>query len=253
MGVTLDQLDDTEKEIERLKERVASICREHVNGEQTLLLSALGKMLEYDLIRLKLVSKVNLTEFLRKYLPPEFKVAAVGPHRNIFSVVAADQNLESYTTDRRAKNVGENREKGTRFHQRFWAAFAVPLSNQADRRFLDVKGIYFRDTQEEPLSHEIEIERTLIPPADMLNRDSQIKVNIAKWVAEHGLDDNDFLVKPRLNIDGSVRIEANEAVRFAHTSPSVLDLIIGTLDHRQLQAISLPLDAVAALLRKKAF
>ena len=74
--------------------------------------------------------------------------------------------------------------------------------------------------------------------ADEDRRDEMIKANIASWLAQNGLPVDKFQVSKRAHSQTSHQ-----------QTGSLLDAIIATLDHRQLQSTTLTLDVIATLLR----
>ena len=244
----MDDEIDREKELNRIQQVIVEICKQRIGQGQHLLLSDLGKMLADDLLKLKLISKGSLTTFLRDRLPQEFTLAAIGPHRNIFSVVRSDSAgvapSESASELRNEEPLtSETTPKKRRYHYRFWAAFAVPITTPDTKRYVDVHSFAFRETKEPPLDTEIEITQDLIAAPDIPNRDLTIESNITKWLTQNGLSQEQFLATSSRPLE----IHAKQI----SLGPSVLELLVGTLDNRQLQSISLPLDVVAALLKKR--
>lgn len=235
----MDQTTDDEAELKRIEARIVELCRTHVTNGRTLLLSHLGKLLEDDLIKLKLLSRSSLTEFLTARLPAEFSVAAVGPHRNIYSIIST-QPIEASSASLPDVLPATDSTK-RRYHFRFWAAFAVPKTEAGDHRYIDLRTFLFRDTNDPPKADELEIDVSRIPASDMPNRDPAVTAYIEEWLKMHDLSGEQF----------SASAQKGHQPPLAHGWVSALELVLEALDHRQLQAVSLPLDAVASLLRKR--
>ena len=230
---------DSDQEIQRIGRKIVEICEAQTADGKNLLLSDLGKLLGDDLPKIKFLTRSNLTDFLERNLPNHLRVAAIGAHRNIYSVirVAADGEPEI-----RLPSASSEPTK-PRFHYRFWAAFAVPQTQAGLRRFFNLSTFQFRDGDDSPQDGEYEIPTQLIPDAEIANRDATILANITEWLSQHNLDAKEFLAASQ-----PPKTENNRA---SSRTISALEAMLSALDHRQLQAISLPLDAVAALLRKR--
>jgi hypothetical protein len=235
--------EDENAELKRIEEKILSFCEAATADGRPYLLSDLGKSLGDDLRRLKILFNGKLADFLRERLPKTLLIAAIGPHSNILSVIPAGPDVETMTGDLAGRNPRPTQattSAAPRFHYKFWAAFSVPPAN--GRRLLNLATLVFRDTDDEALSSEVEVPRTLIPPADALNRDHLISENISNWLQTNGLQKEKFLASTK---------SEHQTGDYINRGTTLLELVISALDHRQLQSISLPLDAVSALLRKR--
>ena len=223
--------EETVKELERLAKRVESLVDAGREQHPKYLVSALGIALGDDLRVLKQLTSRGLNDFIRSHLSPRFKLEQMGIHGNITAVV--DGSVNSATPQK----LTPSREQSPRFHPRFWAAFSVPA--KGDVRILNKDTYSFEDVpSEEALKGELTIGRDLIVPADEDRRDEKIKANIAGWLTQNGLDADKFQASKRAH-----------SQTFHQQTGSLLDAIIATLDHRQLQSTTLTLDVVATLLR----
>ena len=223
--------DETVKELERIAKRIESLVEAGKEQHSKYLVSALGIALGDDLRTLKQLTNRGLTDFIRSHLLHRFKLEHIGLHRNITAVV--DASVSSATPQK----LTPSREQSPRFHPRFWAAFSVPA--KGDVRILNKDTYSFEDVpSEEALKGELTIGRDLIVPADEDRRDEKIKANIASWLTQNGLDADKFQASKRAH-----------SQTFHQQTGSLLDAIIATLDHRQLQSTTLTLDVVATLLR----
>ncbi len=223
--------DDTVKELERIAKRVESLIDTGGGQHSQYLVSALGIALGDDLRVLKQLTNRGLNDFIRSHLSHRFKLENIGIHGNITVVV--DGSVNSATP----QELTPSREQSPRFHPRFWAAFSVPA--KGDVRILNKDTYSFDDVpSEEVATGELTIGKDLIVSADEDRRDEKIKANIASWLAKNGLSADKFQASRRPN-----------SQTFHQQTGSLLDAIIATLDHRQLQSTTLTLDVVATLLR----
>jgi hypothetical protein len=73
----------------------------------------------------------------------------------------------------------------------------------------------------------------------------KIAENVEGWLADNSLTNADFM-EPGASVEAAGR--ALGAIARGH---SVLDILLQSLDKRQLHSVSLPLDVVETLLRKR--
>ena len=224
--------DETVKELERIAKRIESLVEAGKEQHPKYLVSALGIALGDDLRKLKQLTNRGLNDFLQSHLPHRFRLEHMGIHGNITAVV--DKSVNNSATPQK---LTPGREQSPRFHPRFWAAFSVPA--KGDVRILNKDTYSFEDGPSEEVPEDaLTITKDLIVLADEDRRDEKIKANIASWLDQNGLPADRFLASKRAH-----------SQTFHPQSGSLLDAIIATLDHRQLQSTSFTLDVVATLLR----
>lgn len=227
-----------EEELDRIEGKVEQLADSALKKGVPYLLSALGKDLGDDLRTIKALTKANLSEFLENRLSDRFAVVLGGQHSNVKAIVRT--NSESPVDNGMAPDAAVE-ASGPRFNYRFWASFSVPLS-PGKRRWMDRRTFVFRDLDEEPEGNEvIEIPADLIPAAELQARDAAIRLNIQKWLEMNSLDHRDFLAS------------RPAAVRALSTGSgdTALSVLLAALDHRQLMSVSLPLDVVASLAKRR--
>lgn len=237
---------DPSTELAQIEAKVATLCEGGLTGRAYYLLSELGKALGEDLVRLKVLGKTRLAEFIEARLGDRFSVVGVGLQGKIKAVVHADATqpapggVAAPTTE---VSRQEQASPKLRYHYRFWAAFAVPSDGRI--RYLNLDDLTFddRDEEETPEGH-VAIESKYIAPEGLENRDKSILANIESWLSAKGLAQDQFLERH------GRRREPN-AVALDRREVTALDAMISALDRRQLAATSLSLDVVAALLRKR--
>lgn len=239
---------EADAELSQIEAKVAALCEGGLAGRAYYLLSELGKALGEDLVRLKVLSKLKLAEFIEARLADRFAVITVERFGNVRAVVLAG-SVSTSATEPSSVAVAPTATPQTtsaekhRYHYRFWAAFAVPGSGRT--RYLDPEELTFedRDPTEAPEGH-LEIPSDLIAPQGIERRDDAILSNIDRWLSANNLSRDRFLESyNRSRLTKSPPLQRQEA--------TALDVMIAALDRRQLAATSLSLDVVAALLKKR--
>lgn len=223
--------DETVMELERIAKRIESLVDAEKEQHPKYLVSALGIALGDDLRTLKRLTSRGLNDFIQSRLSHRFRLEHMGIHGNITAVVDGSFNSTP------PQELTPGREQSPRFHPRFWAAFSVPA--KGDVRILNKDNYSFEDVpSEEAPKDALTITKDLIVSADEDRRDEKIKANIASWLDQNGLTADKFRASKRAH-----------SQTFHQQTGSLLDAIIATLDHRQLQSTALTLDVVATLLR----
>ena len=100
----------------------------------------------------------------------------------------------------------------------------------------------FQDSADAPSQDFIEVEHDYIAPEDCEDRDEVIKDNISRWLKK-----NDISVERVVQR----RSAKNAGGLLPHSSKSLLEAIVETLDAKQLASTHMSLDVVAVLLRKR--
>ncbi len=223
--------DETAKELERIAKQIESLFEAEKEQHPKYLVSALGIALGDDLKKLKQLTNRGLNDFIQSHLSHRFRLEHMGVHGNITAVV------DNAVNSAKPLQLTPSREQSPRFHPRFWAAFSVPAKGEV--RILNKDTYSFEDVpSEEAPKDALTITKDLIVPADEDRRDEKIKANIASWLDQNGLPADKFVASKRAH-----------SQTFHQQSGSLLDAIIATLDHRQLQSTTFTLDVVATLLR----
>jgi len=226
------------EELTRIEEKVRSLCEPFLETGRPYLLSRLGADLGPDLRTLKILSGRSLAEFVQGRFADRYSIVLGGQHQNVQALVRANAKQPEMTQPSLTVHAMLSEEaKGQRYHYKFWAAFSVPL--KTPKRYLNLLDFNFEDTQ--PTTGDYaEINSSYIAPEQIENRDEWIKKRIEAWLAEHKFAPERFYAK-----------SASPSLRARPGEMSVLEAMINALDRRQLASLSLPLDVVAELLRKR--
>jgi hypothetical protein len=240
------------QELDRIATKICALAEAALkSGRSDYLLSELGIALGEDLAKVKTITQGSLLEFIKQRLGDRFGIVSRGIHNNVYTLAPL---RETYTIEEQATSSASTAEPATgaagqwpRYNYRFWAAFAVGLSN--DVRHLKLTDFTFKDvsSNEEVPTGTVEIPVEYIPPESISDRDTHISANIEKWLAANRLRKEQFLASPPRSF-GTQQDGHPVAVR---AGISVLELVIDALDRRQLQSMSISLDAVAALLKRR--
>lgn len=225
-------------DLDRIQTRIKDLIEANLAEGTPYLLSKLGQDLGDDLKDLKTKANSSLTEFIQSRFKSEYTIVKTGIHSNIQAVVRTP--LVGDAVVGVEKLVARLERNTPRYNYRFWAAFSVPLIPD-HTRYLNLKSFAFVDLKERPAEPQlIVVEADLIAPDGISDRDAAISKNIDEWLSRHGLEREAFLAR--------------------HTPPSatvldgertLLELLIASLDERQLRNNSLSLDVIVELLRKR--
>ncbi|KIQ02212.1 hypothetical protein RU07_12240 [Agrobacterium tumefaciens] len=217
-----------------IAQKIDTLAKAELSAGQPYLLSKLGADLGSDIKVIK-ESGLSLTQFIQEKLSKEYSLIYTGIHRNIQSLIFAEspKDLTALPSSK------ETKPKAQRFHYRFWAAFSVPSTDK--RRFLNSETFTFLDEVTQPVGPYVEIERDYIAERNIENRDEKINENIIRWITDKGLELDHFL--------------ANNYVKSSKANPGVpkqtlLHEFLAVLNDQQLATINLPLQVVAAMLKK---
>jgi hypothetical protein len=223
-------------ELDRIASRVEELCRAALLSGRPYFVSALGIDLGEDLQRIKAETGGTLADFLRGRLSSKYELVRRGEHANVLAIIPVGG--ESLA----ASEFVKGRE---RFHYRLWAAFSVPPTSGA--RYLKMSDLTFEDLPAESPQPEgtLPISIDLVPPADHLQRDETIWQNLTKWLSDNGLEREEFLASER---------RASKSVNSVRAEGlSLLELVLNSLDRRQLQSTQMSLDVVATLHNSRNF
>jgi hypothetical protein len=229
-----------ETDLERIEEKVRTLADAALSNGRPFLLSALGKDLGSDLNLIKAQTGSGLSRFIQDRMADEFSIVLGGEHRNVQAIVRAGSidHGEGANVDLRP-HVSV---RPPRYHYKFWAAFAVPLE-AGKHRLLDLASFTFEDNMNAEVREGWkEIRADLIAPVSISDRDALIVRNIEKWLDETGETPSQFL---------NVTRSRPEKVTRPFESSTLLDLLIQSLDARQLSTTTMSLDTVSTLLKKR--
>lgn len=230
------------RDFERIDEKIRALASSNLRSGRPYLLSQLGKDVGDDLRLIKIGAGLTLAQYIEQRLADDFSLVSMGSHSNVRALVPAhgdEQVAPPQVAESRPGDDSGGEKRAPRYHYRFWAAFSVPLVG--GRRWLSLEDLTFKDDDASPEGDYREVPAELIPPADVENRDNIIKANIAKWLEKERLPEDRFVARAPHSESRSKNIVA----------PSVMDIIIETLDRRQLAATTLSLDVVADLMRRR--
>lgn len=221
----------TDEDLERIDEKIRSLAENALSNGETYLLSRLGMDLGDDLKQIKLKYGRPLAQYIDDRLGSDFTIVRLGSHENIQALARSDNaGVQTYSAP-------VARKADARFNYRFWAAFSVPLA--AEVRWLNLDDFTFEDQTERPSGDYIDVAPIFVAPADADDRDNVVKSNISKWLEEKKLPQSRFLARPP------------STPRPLSTGRSLLEVLVETLDRKQLASTTMSLDVIAELLRKR--
>ena len=231
------------EELQAIDDLIIGYIEDGIVSKGYHLLSKLGQKLGSGNVQaLRNTTGKKLTDYVREKFGDRFDIVPLQSlGKNTFGIVSGGSSVQN------AENhVLQNRLDSDRFNRHFWAAFSVPLPSDSHVRFINLRSFYFEDRDQsiEPADNEVIIDSNLIPPTDAIARDEQIKHNINRWLDITKIDRQTVLARAH---------QRSEDIKLKMTLPteSLLDLLLSTLDRHQLHRISLPLDVVATLIRKR--
>lgn len=233
---------DTDQEVvlQRIEEKIREISDAALANGHPLLLSTLGKELGEDLKVIKTHTRGGLSRFIQDRMSTEFSIVLGGEYRNVQAIVRAGSADQIHAENPEILKKVELRSP--RYDHKFWAAFSVPLED-GKQRYIDTHNLKFEDVKgsDEGLGRR-EIPNTFIAPENSIHRDATISENIEKWLQENGEDRSKFLKATRSRPEKIVR---------SFEPATLLDLLIQSLDAKQLSSTSMSLDTVSTLLKKR--
>jgi hypothetical protein len=220
-------LEDFDAEIVRLAEA------RFAQGEPQLI-NALGVQLGPVLAKVKALTGMTFQEYLRAHFSNRFDIIEV--KRNTSGLWPKGKSSEGAVA---AYAVRPPRAAGPpRYLRWFWNAFAEPPSE--GRRFFDPTERRIRDAAAPEGEDWIEIPSALIRLEEEPYNVREIHRRIEQWLADTGQAREAF------------EDQAAAAVRPGPApGRSVLDAMIESLSPRQLQSVTMPLDVVAELAKRR--
>lgn len=228
--------------LEPIKAKAIELASTALQERSVYLLSELGAALGNDLRTLKIITRGGLVDFVRTHMSDRFQLILTGKHSNIYAIIPVEGAQAAPVSAVRHERETEQKPRHPRYHYRFWAAFSVPPSGEM--RFLKLSDFTFDDldeSQPEP-PNSLPIPTELIAPEEVEHRDELIASNINRWLEGNKLAPDQFLASAK---------RWSPASQVAPLGTSVLDILISSLDRRQLQSSNLSLDVIATLLRKR--
>jgi hypothetical protein len=224
----------------QIEEKVRALANSALANGQSLLLSALGNDLGEDLRKLKIYTRGGLSRFIQDRLSNEFAIVLGGEYRNVQAIVRAGPNGPSQRGT--LEDLPRAKVSSPRYHYKFWAAFAVPLA-AGKTRLIDLSSFNFEDVEPaEDRPGWKRINEELIAPTEIPDRDSVIFKNIDLWLNSVGETQSRFLSPTRYQTERTSR---------PFETGTLLDVLIQSLDAKQLSSTTMSLDAVSALLKKR--
>ena len=232
-----DVHDDTLLHIE---DKIRALANAALSTGRPLLLSALGKDLGDDLKELKVLTGGGLSRFIQDRLPDEFAIVLGGEHRNVQAIVRAGSI--DLAEGGAYEDLTQAQLRSPRYHYKFWAAFSVPLSD-GKHRLIDLSTFGFEDVEaaEERSGWKV-ITENFIASVNAADRDRLISLNIERWLKDSGESQSRFLNATR---------SRPEKISRQFEAATLLDLLIQSLDSKQLSSTMMSLDTVSALLKKR--
>lgn len=229
-----------EDELQRIEEKVRTLANAALLNGRPLLLSALGKDLGSDLKLIKAHTSGGLSRFIQDRMADDFLIVLGGEYRNVQAIVRAGSVAQEQAANGEAQPQAQARTP--RYHYKFWAAFAVPLE-PGKQRLIDLSNFNFEDSENiEARTGWREIRADLIATANAPDRDQLIVQNVDQWLLETGEAQSKFL--------NATRSRPEKVVRPFETA-TLLDLLIQSLDAKQLSTTTMSLDTVSTLLKKR--
>lgn len=220
--------DEHTSEITRIKSRLTELIDEHfARGESIIYLSKLGTELEADRLILEKLTKKKLAQFLKDDLK-DYEVGVTGQHKNILYLA------------RKGQSPAVVPPHAPRYATRFWAAFTKPLATGETQRFIDTKTFYFgpdKEALKQTGASDIRgIDARFISPESGVGGAADIANRITEWLSTEGLEKESFL---------------SENIRTTTEVRTLMAIIISALDAEQLSRVSLPLDVVNTLIKRR--
>lgn len=222
------------EEIEGIKAEIARFIDAELERRQPVYLSTLGHALRDRLVRIKELTGQQLGNIVEHDLAGRYQIVRVGTHKNILTLYKLGQDV-SDTPPAASTGGGSSR---IRYARDLWLAFAIPSTTPF--RYIDLKTLKFINSDEAtaPEGHLL-IEREFLRGPDDPHSPDEILSRIGQWFAKVGVDPSSYLAKEKPVASPKAQ------------GRSLLELMLASLDRRQQQSVTLPLDVVDALLRNR--
>ena len=214
-------------ELEAIERQIEALIDDRISEGKPAFISAIGIALKGDLARLKVLSGLSLSDYLRQNLGDRYDLVQAKP--NTYALWPKGQPFIPLTHSKVSSAV----TRGPDYLTWFWSAFATPIDDGEERYY-------------DPRTHSIVTESVnddvIAISADLMRKADEpfnarlIHDRIEQWLASHKLNKKDFE-------DRSAPLARPNQTR------TVLDAMVDCLDKRQLQGISISMDVVATLSR----
>lgn len=230
-------------DIDSLKQRIVELTQKSWSEHnKALFLARLGKVLVQEGLDLRtLLRGEKLSPFIQRELKNEVRIVQSPKDPLIFAVVPQAASLTGDLLEYFAPPP--THDKSMLFDARLWAAFSKPLPPGKTRRITLAPSIHFSDVEPTSKMEEGEIEI----PADAIVPIGSKPQHERNTILQKGI--HDWLKSKGINRE-AVRATDTSTLAWRHDN-SILSLLIASLDHRELQRITIPLDVVAKLLKQK--
>ncbi|MBD3817784.1 MAG: hypothetical protein IE912_02560 [Brevundimonas diminuta] len=218
-------------DLEDFDKKIVELAEVKIKAGEPALINALGIKLGPTLALVKAQTGMTFQEYLVDRLSDQYDIITV--KENTPGLWPKGRAFESAVAAYRER---PNRIKPRRYQPWLWKAFADPLGggsrfyNQTDRQIVDAASAK---------PGWLEIPGRLIRQADQPASVRDIHNRIDEWFKETGLDPTDF-------IDAEA-----ERLTSKQSGRTVLDLVLDSLNNRQLQSVTLPLDIIAELAKRR--
>lgn len=216
-----------EGDIERIRSRIERLVSERfAEGKSVYYLSQLGIDLNEDRKILERLSKMKLADFVKTKF--DFELGQTGTHKNVLYI--RNPAMPESTTPAHVP----------RFNNRFWAAFARPLSG-ATSRFINLSNFDFGPDQNEIARNggeTREVNKKYITEGGRYSTPNEIYSRIKEWLAEQKILEAQF-------------ISDRGRSSYSEHGETFLDVLLNTLTGDQLKRVNLPLDVVKALRERR--
>lgn len=216
------------EEVDQIARHIDDLVRQNLSQDRDVyLLSKLGIDLGPDRKRIEEKFGLSVREFLKQFT--SYNLAVFGAHQNIYGIVRTGVN---------PSNVSPN-FKTRRYNRQFWAAFIS--SDHPVNRYINVDTLAF-DIDEERVKDGAGRVVAISPEYQVAwsnpNKNSIASKNITEWLRANQLEPERFY------------FSGSETT--ATGSHTVLDKLLSSLSDDQLRRVSLPLDVINSL-RKRRF
>ncbi|RYG89101.1 MAG: hypothetical protein EON59_02140 [Alphaproteobacteria bacterium] len=233
-GQMIDSDVIQQPDFEAFHSLIAELARPHFDRGEPALINQLGIALGEQLRIVKAATGLSFSDYLGKRLDDVYEVIDVKANtKGIWPKGRPKDGLVTRMTAR----LDRPRPTTQRYAPTFWQAFADPLK-PGMRRF------YVPSTREVREATIAENEEWKEIPASLIREEGEpyavkpIQAHIAEWLKDTAIE-----------LDGVVETIAERPAR--DSGHTLLDLMIESLDKRQLQSVSLPLDVVATLAARR--
>lgn len=215
-----------------LDSRIVELTRQAWNDQGApLLLARLGACDNGDIARMAKERSVNLEGYLRGHLVNRVRIVRHSARHQLVGVLPADVDVDSYGgPDTLLDKISTIMEDAVpRYHPALWAAFKKPLDDSERRYVSAYEPIKFVDSSNADVPNDhYEIARKYIAGPDV--DPDQIQNRVQQWLTDNGINRQIYSLKSKSDL---------------------LDRLLNSLDTEDLKRISMPLDVIRKLRRKR--